>query len=385
MIITSLLDTDLYKFTMQQLVFHRFICATVQYQFHCRSESVDFQACFDDIKLQIAHLCSVTFSTDEIDYLRSLGFFQEDYLRFLKTFQLDFNHVELHCDPELSIKIKGPWVNTILFETPILAIVNECFYQHKMHALEVARVRLNDKLALIKEAALSRSFQFADFGSRRRFSKVWQQEVLTTIKATIPEALLGTSNVLFAKQLGLRPIGTMAHEYIQAMQVLSPDLRDSQRFAFRIWLEEYQGQLAIALSDTYNTDVFLADFDQSLCEAYQGVRQDSGDPFAFANRFIAQLEKYNIEPKTKTLIFSDSLTFPLMLELYHAFSTKITVGFGIGSNLLNDTGLDAIKIVMKMTYCNDRPVAKLSDSAEKQSVFEQTVLVRLREVFIPKF
>lgn len=383
MIIRSLLDTDFYKFTMQQLVFHQFLEADVEYQFFCRSAGIDFSQCITEIKAQVHSLCELTFSEEDISYLRTLGVFKEDYLGFLKTFRLDENVVTVSGKKSLAITIKGPWAQTILFEIPLLSIVNEVYFKKQYpQAFHVeGRRRLMSKMTQLKMEVPSGKLKFADFGSRRRFSFAWQQEALTLLQQQVPDYLMGTSNVFLAKTLGLKPIGTMAHEYIQAMQVLAPDLRQSQRFAFTKWLAEYDKQLGIALTDTYTTKVFLDDFDKDFCLAFQGVRQDSGDPFVFAEHFIKHLQQLGIDPKTKTIVFSDSLTFPLMIDLYKSFSNKIQVAFGIGTNLLNDMGFQPLNIVIKMTRCNGLPVAKISNNPEKLLGLDSAYIQHLRLSF----
>ena len=383
MTIVSLLDTDFYKFTMQQIVFHRFSEALVEYQFFCRTEGVDFSDCLDGIKENIKLLCQLRLSDTEIAYLKSTGVFKADYLMFLKTFQLDEKAIKISHQNALSITVKGPWAQVILFETPLLAIINEAYYQTKcaQPSFTEGREHLAEKIALLKSAVSPGELKFADFGSRRRFSSAWQEEVLTTLQAEVPEYFMGTSNIFYAQQLNLKPIGTMAHEYVQAMQVLAPNLRESQRFAFQEWLAEYAGQLGVALSDTYTRKVFFKDFDKAFCLAFQGVRQDSGDPFGFAEAFIQQLEDFNIDPKTKTIIFSDSLTFPVMIDLQKSFANKIKLAFGIGTNLLNDVGFQPLNIVIKMTKCNDLPVAKISDDPQKIMATDSTYMQRLRLLF----
>ena len=380
----SLLDTDFYKFTMQQIVFHRFADAKAEHQFFCRTPKVNFSRCVEVIREKVAELCQLTLSSEEIAYLRSLQLFQDDYLQFLQGFSLDANAVTVDCiDGQLSLRITGSWLNTILFETPLLSIINESYFAAQYPELDwqAGEERLQAKIDLLKGEIAPGQLQFVDFGTRRRFSFAWQEKVLSTLQQQCSDYCIGTSNVFSAKKLGLKPIGTMAHEYIQAMQAIAPDLRESQRYAFQQWLDEYGQQLAIALSDTYNTDVFLQDFDKAFCEAYAGVRQDSGDPFLFADRFIAHLQQMGIDPKQKQIIFSDSLTFEKMIGLQKTFAEQIQVAFGIGTNLLNDMGANTINIVIKMTSCNGQPVAKISNNPEKIATTDAAYIDKLRKTF----
>jgi nicotinate phosphoribosyltransferase len=192
--------------------------------------------------------------------------------------------------------------------------------------------------------------------------------------------LAGTSNVLFAMKLGLTPLGTMAHEYLQACQALGPRLRDSQVFGFESWAKEYRGDLGIALRRVRH-DAFLRDFDMYFCKLFDGARHDSGDPFAWGERLLAHYRKNRVDPRTKTLIFSDSLTVPRTIELYQQFRGRCQLAFGIGTNLTNDLGYEPLQIVIKMVRCNGQPVAKLSDTPSKNMCDDEKYLAYLRQVF----
>jgi nicotinate phosphoribosyltransferase len=206
--------------------------------------------------------------------------------------------------------------------------------------------------------------------------------MLATLKAELGPQLAGTSNVWLAKRLGLVPIGSMAHEYLQAFQSLGPRLRDSQTAALEAWAREYRGDLGIALSDVYGLDAFLRDFDMYFCKLFDGARHDSGDPFTWGDRVLAHYEKNRVDPRTKTLVFSDSLDIPRVMELYRHFAGRCALSFGVGTNLTNDVGPSPLNIVIKMTRCNGQPVAKLSDSPGKAMGFEDPDYVAyLRKVF----
>jgi nicotinate phosphoribosyltransferase len=233
----------------------------------------------------------------------------------------------------------------------------------------------------------------ADYGTRRRFSKPWHDEVMRVLSAKLGTAqspgnrqgvagqLAGTSNVLLAMKLGLTPLGTMAHEYLQAAQALGPRLRDSQVFGFESWAREYRGDLGIALSDVYGMNAFLRDFDLYFCKLFDGARHDSGDPFQWGERMIDHYVKNRVDPKTKTLIFSDGLTVPRTIELYQQFRGRCQLAFGIGTNLTNDLGYEPLQIVIKMVRCNGQPVAKLSDTPSKNMCDDEKYLAYLRQVF----
>jgi nicotinate phosphoribosyltransferase len=383
--IDSLLDTDLYKFTMMQVVLHHFPAAQVEYRFKCRNAGVDLRPYVDDIRAGIVDLCRLRFRPRELDYLRSWRFFKSDYVDLLKLFQLDqrFIHVAPADAPgEIEIVIAGPWLHTILFEVPVLAIVSEV-YSRRVHPepdFAEGRRRLAAKIADIN-AVEDPDFRIADYGTRRRFSYEWQDEVVRTLRDGIGHKFVGTSNVKLALDHNLTPLGTMAHEYLQACQAVGPRLRDSQVYAFNTWAREYRGDLGIALSDVYSMDAFLRDFDLFFCKLFDGVRHDSGDPFEWGEKLIAHYQKMRIDPPSKTMVFSDALNVPLAIRLFRHFRGRSQIAFGIGTNLTNDLGYTPLQIVIKMTRCNGQPVAKISDEPGKAMDYDPSYLAYLRQVF----
>ncbi|HKX37520.1 MAG TPA: nicotinate phosphoribosyltransferase [Burkholderiales bacterium] len=386
MLIQSLLDTDLYKFTMMQVVLHHFPGAQVEYRFKCRTPGVDLRPHLDEMKVEFANLCKLRFREAELDYLRALRFMKSDFVDFLALFQFNEKYLVAGYGEgpgEIDITIRGPWLHTILYEIPVLAIVSEVYFRRTQRQpdLEEGRRRLKAKIDLVRKVEPEFEFKISDFGTRRRFSLAWQEEVLQTLKREVPEYLAGTSNVWFAVRNNLTPLGTMAHEYMQACQALGPRLRDSQVFAFDKWAQEYRGDLGIALSDTYGFDAFLRDFDMYFCKLFDGVRHDSGDPFEWGERMIAHYRKNRVDPRTKDLIFSDQLSFPLAIEIARRFHGRARTSFGIGTNLTNDLGYEPINIVLKMTECNGQPVAKVSDAPGKTISKDAGYLAYLRQVF----
>ena len=387
MIITSLLDTDLYKFTMMQVVLHQFPGAQVEYRFKCRTPGIDLVPYIAEIRDELRQLCSLRFRADELQWLRGLRFIKSDFVDFLDLFQMNEKYITVSSSAadngEIEIAIVGPWLYTILFEIPILAIVNEIYFR-RMQAnpdFTEGRRRLIEKIALVTGDERLVGCKIADYGTRRRFSKGWQEEVLQVLRERLGPQFAGTSNTWFAMKHNLTPLGTMAHEYLQACQSLGPRLRDSQVYAFERWAREYRGDLGIALSDVYGFDAFLRDFDMYFCKLFDGVRHDSGDPIAWGERMIAHLEKLRIDPKTKTLIFSDSLDFARVVELYLRFADRARLAFGVGTNLTNDLGYTPLQIVIKMVRCNGQPVAKLSDTPAKNMCDDEAYLAYLRQVF----
>lgn len=392
MIITSLLDTDLYKFTMMQVVLHQFPGAQVEYRFKCRNAGAagvsDLAPYVREIREEIRALCGLHFQDAELAYLRGMRFIKSDFVDFLGLFHLNEKYVSVKALPsgEIEVVIEGPWLHTILFEIPVLAIINEVYFRNTQKLADVmeGRKRLDNKIGLLQADGLG-ALKIADYGTRRRFGQAWHEEVLRTLIARLGAGsagqFAGTSNVLFAMKLGLTPLGTMAHEYLQACQALGPRLRDSQVFGFESWAKEYRGDLGIALSDVYGMSAFLRDFDLYFCKLFDGARHDSGDPFAWGERLIEHYRKNRVDPQTKTLIFSDALTVPRTIELYQQFRGRCQLAFGIGTNLTNDLGYEPLQIVIKMVRCNGQPVAKLSDTPSKNMCDDEKYLAYLRQVF----
>lgn len=387
MIITSLLDTDLYKFTMMQVVLHHFPAAQVEYRFKCRTEGVDLVPYIDEIRDEIRQLCGLRFSDSELEYLRQMRFIKSDFIDFLDLFHLNEKYLEITPSPkdngEIEIVFRGPWLHTILFEIPVLAIVNEIYFRNtqRQPAYDEGRERLREKIGLLSGRPGFEDCKIADYGTRRRFSREWHEEVILTLKRQLGEQFAGTSNVYYALKHGLTPLGTMAHEYLQACQALGPRLRDSQIFGFEMWAKEYRGDLGIALSDVYGMKAFLRDFDMYFCKLFDGARHDSGDPFEWGERLLQHYHDNRVDARTKTMIFSDGLDIPKVIQLYERFRDRCRLAFGVGTNLTNDLGYQPLQIVIKMVRCNGQPVAKLTDSPGKNMCEDEAYLAYLRQVF----
>jgi nicotinate phosphoribosyltransferase len=388
-VIQSLLDTDLYKFTMWQAMLHRHPATQAEYTFVCRNQpAYPLAELVDEVNQQLDHLCSLKFSADDLAYLGGLRFMRSDFVDFLRIFHFQREFISARAVGEqLEIVASGPQVHVMAFEIYVLAIVNELYFRRfdQTAALAEGRRRLKAKIERLKvfanEAPRTHPFEFFDFGVRRRFSGDWQREVVATFKREVPQYFKGASNVLFARDLGLVPIGTMAHEYLQTFQTLGVRLRDFQRAALEAWVQEYRGDLGIALTDVVGMDAFLNDFDLYFAKLFDGLRHDSGDPIIWGEKALAHYAKLRIDPHTKRLVFSDGLDFDRAIQLHHHFSDRTQCGFGIGTNLTNDMGLRTLHIVMKLTHANRQPVAKLSDSPGKLLCDDETFLAYLRQVF----
>ena len=392
-IIQSLLDTDLYKFTMLQVVLHKFPQTHSVYHFRCRNLEdtvyplVDI---LDDLNQQLDLLCTLKFKEDELLYLRSLRFIKSDFVDYLELFQLKRRFIKAGIDNEgrLDIWVEGPMVQAMMFEIFVLAIVNELYFRRiRSDAVFVeGERRLQAKVALLKSYVEAQKdsdppFLVSDFGTRRRYSLDWQKHVIQTFHDAAPTIFRGTSNVLIAKEMDIFPIGTMAHEFLQAFQALDVRLRDFQKSALETWVQEYRGDLGIALTDVVGMDAFLRDFDLYFAKLFDGLRHDSGDPFEWGDKAFTHYRKLKVDTKSKMLTFSDGLDLERAWSLYQYFKDRFQVSFGIGTNLTNDMGQTPLNIVLKLVECNGQSVAKISDSPGKTMTDNDTFLAYLRQVF----
>ena len=366
-IVNSLLDTDLYKFNMNQVIFHKHNNLMGTYVFKCRNQGIVFdEAMVQEINEQIDHLCTLRFHREELDYLRSIRFLKPDFIEFLRLWRPMRDYVECKQGPEgtLDLRVNGPLFAAMQFEIYLLEIINEVYFRSRYdydELLQGARSRLKEKIKLFNNGTYG--FRFAEFGCRRRLSLEWEREMIETLmKRCKNRNLVGTSCVLLAKELGLTPVGTYAHEFVQMYQgIPTIPLAYTNASALRDWYDEYKGDNGTALTDTLTTDLFLRDFDRSMCNNFTGVRHDSGDPYEWGEKILAHYVKYGIDLKTKTLLFSDSLDCEKAQAIYEYFAPRTNVAFGIGTHFSNDTGVPALNIVIKLQYVNGVPVAKLSD------------------------
>ena len=387
-IIQNLLDTDFYKITMMQAVLHNYPNAEVEWEFRCRNGE-DLSPYLAEIRYQIEQLAEVTVTHDQLAYLEKIPFLKPDFIRFLSLFRFNLRYVQVGLDAagQLAIRVRGPWLHVILYEIPLLAIISEVRnrYRYRDVTLEQVGERLYQKMDWLKAEASAdelAGFQLADFGTRRRFSYRVQEEVVYLLKHDFPGRFVGTSNVHLARELELKPLGTMAHEWFMAHQQLGPRLVDSQAAALEAWVREYRGLLGIALTDCITMDAFLEDFDLYFAKLFDGLRHDSGDPLVWAEKAIAHYERLGIDPKSKTLIFSDGLDFAKSLGLYRALHARINVSFGIGTRLTCDIpGVEPMNMVIKMTDCNGAPVAKISDSPGKTQCRDANFVAYMKHVF----
>ncbi len=369
-IITSLLETDMYKFSMGQAIYHQFSDYKTTWSFKCRNTDVHFTPeMVEEIKEQIEAYCQLRFTQDELDYLNNIKWIKGSYVDFLKIWQPQLEDFEITTDDPcgLAIDTRGTWLNTSMYEIATLAIVNEVYFRMAYDydtLFESFQRRLDDKIRGLGDGTFEMG-PFSEFGMRRRLSAEAQELAVRKLaEADMPGSkFVGTSNVYLAKKFGLVPVGTMAHEWImcvgQGNHKHNPAY--SNWYALDAWVKEYGVLNGIALTDAITTDCFLRDFQLTFATLFSGVRHDSGDPIAWGEKMIRHYESLGINPKTKTLLFSDSLDFERATKLYRYFKDRVNVAFGIGTYIANDTDEEALNIVMKTTRCNGMDVAKISD------------------------
>ena len=374
-IINSLLETDMYKFSMGQTIFHQFTSYKTTWAFKCRNKDVHFtDEMVEEIKEQVQAFCQLRFTEEELEYLDNITWIKGTYVDFLRLWQPRYEEFTITTDAPcgLAIDAAGTWLNTSMYEIPVLAIVNEVYFRMAYDydvLLKQFKRRLDEKVRLLEEDTYRLS-DFSEFGLRRRLSAEAQEMAVKAIaEVELPEDshFIGTSNVYLAKKFNLKPVGTMAHEWImctgQGNHKHNPAY--SNWYALDAWVKEYGILNGIALTDTITTDCFLRDFQLTYATLFSGVRHDSGDPYEWGDKMIAHYNSLGINPRTKTLLFSDSLDFERATALYDYFKDKAKVAFGIGTFISNDTDEEPLNIVMKTTKCNGMDVAKISDVAGK--------------------
>lgn len=371
--ISSILDNDLYKLTMQQAVHMLYPRAEARYVFINRGNTQFPSGVATQLKKEIAEMSKLRLTEAEAAYLRYTCYFLTPvYLDFLKSYQFDPTEVVIHEEKGgLSIRIEGPWYRTILWEVPLMAMISEIYFSIKNEPVQ-SRDEQKTHNRRKAEALKACHAQFAEFGTRRRYSIANHDRVLRDFCSVDGHTLIGTSNVHMARKHNLRPIGTHAHEWFM-FHGAEYGYRQANRSAIDAWTRVYQGYLGIALTDTYTTNAFLNAFDAVEARLFDGVRQDSGDPFDFADKIIAHYKKLRINPMTKTIVFSDALNIEIATTLREYCNGKINVSFGIGTHLTNDIGPNPLNIVIKLSHCRNRhggpwhPTVKLSDDIGKHS------------------
>ena len=381
--IQSILDNDLYKLSMQMAVLELFPDAHVEYRFINRGRQRFNENFLKDIrKILDGHFPYIMLTDEEYSWRRSAcPFFKPMYLEYLKNYRFDPSEVrvELTEDSNLDLRIKGPWHSAILWEVALMSTVSELYFSTVEKSWkeqpfsdgsgeQIVLDHYVEHIHSIGKELDRHDCLFTEFGTRRRRSFRLQDKVVEVL-CGLP-CFTGTSNVYLARKYGVRPVGTIGHEWIMGNSALM-GLRRANYFAFDNWVKVYAGNLGIALSDTFGTDAFFADFDLRLSKLYDGVRHDSGDPFGFTDKVIEHYRSLGIDPMNKMLVFSDSLHAADVIRLKEHCANRIDCSFGIGTSLTNNQDFfrtsPPLNIVIKMHSINDIPVVKLSDSCEKET------------------
>jgi nicotinate phosphoribosyltransferase len=386
-IINSLLNIDYYKLTMLQAYYHQYPTAVGRWKFLCRNKDIKLGFLVDEVIEEVLQLSNLRLSIKERSFLESTGDFKEDFLNWFQDgMEFDFQNLSItNRNGELKITVEGKLIQVNLLEVYILSIVNELYFKddfekNNLYLSEVFKEgfkNLDRSIDLLKDYP---DLKFAEFGTRRRYSHQWQDEVIRYLKQNCPNNLAGTSNVYFAMKHGLKPIGTCAHSWTCSHLGLVDDIKEAQKRALYVWKQEYGSKLGIALSDTFTSKAFFRDFDVNLSNLYDGTRHDSGDPVSYGYNVIQHYRDSGIDPKTKVIVFSDGLDIDKAIELYKEFNGKIGVNFGIGTSLTNSVGRNPLNIVMKLLECNGTPVVKLSDEPGKE-IGDPQMLEKVKEAY----
>lgn len=391
--IESLLSNDLYKFSQTQMVWHQFPEYRTRWEFRCRNKDVRFTPdMIQEIREQVDAYCSLRFTEDELDYLKSIRWIKPAYVDFLRLWHprradIWVEPVEDGCGMELWTE--GSWLNTSPLEIPILAIVNETYFRMKyadkyVELQDKICERFDEKMQFLVDHPIG---AFSEFGLRRRFSgdaQNWVVKQLAESRCRIGGSMfVGTSNVYLARKYadkGIIPVGTMAHESLQCVGQGDPSKNPaySNRFMMEAWVKEFGVDNGIMLTDCLSTDLFLLDFDRTYATLFSGVRHDSGDPIEWGEKILKHYRKLGIDTQTKTLLFSDSLNFEKAADIYDRFRDECKVAFGIGTYLANDAGVEPLNIVMKVTKCNGQSVCKLSDEPAKSICTDTAYIAYLK-------
>ena len=395
-IIRSFLDLDHYKLTMGQFAFRRYADIPVAYAFKNRTKSVKLAGIIDekDLRRELDNIRTVRITEEETEYLRGLKnnggrLFGEDYLNFLKNLQFPNYSLE-NENGEFALKFPGPWATAIYWETLALSVINELYNSALMKNMtpeevrrvyETGRKRLDEKIALLEK---NPDILFIEFGTRRRFSREWQEYIVKTLKDRIPKQIVGTSNVYLAMKNGLDPKGTMAHETFMIMSGIThkndDEIRASHNKVLAEWWEDYGYDLSVALTDTYGSDFFFSDMTDEQARKWKGARQDSGDPHAFGRKEIKFYDNKGIDPKRKLFLPSDGLEIKSIVDIQNEFRGKILTAYGWGTSLTNDLRLKALSLVVKATESNGHGTVKLSDNPEK-AIGKPEDILRFMKIF----
>ncbi|TKK65534.1 nicotinate phosphoribosyltransferase [Ilyomonas limi] len=369
-LLSSLLDNDFYKFTMQYAVIHLFPRAKAKYAFINRGKHLFPKGFAAALQASVNAIATLKLTKEEKEFLTiTCPYLPPTYLDFLEGYT--YNPAEVSIEQtgdDLSVRVEGYWYRTILWEVPLLCLISELYYQlNNQQRVPDAEVYGITKHKIEQYNALG--VTIAEFGTRRRHSYEVHKIVMQALTQNGGASFVGTSNVHLAMINNVKPIGTHAHEWFM-FHAAKYGYKMANSMALEHWSDVYRGDLGIALSDTYTSEVFFQQFDKKFAKLFDGVRHDSGDPIEFAQKTIDHYAKLGIQPLSKTITFSDALNYDKVARIAHFCKGNIGMSFGVGTNFTNDVGLPAMNIVMKLTeaYPEGEPwtkVVKLSDEKGK--------------------
>ncbi len=391
-VVSSLLETDVYKILMLYFIWRYFPSLRVKFGFTNRTRTVRLAESLDIglLRENIEHVKTLRFSDADIAYIRSWQMMPEEFLLALRDLQLSDIAVEKTRDGQLRIEPSGLWFNSTLWELFILPMITELRARQAIGESDAAHeavIKDGEERLLVKIPTLkSLHWKIALFDLRRRLTGRWERHTSRILYEEIPERLSGISNVALAREMGVEPMGTNAHELPMALVALrSHEGPEAMRAALYEVLEKWQSlfghKALIMLPDTFGSDYFFRNLPSRYLRDFRGSRQDSGDPLAYGEARIRDYREAGIDPTQKLVLFSDGLTPEKMQELEMHLSGRIGGGFGWGTNKSHDVAaLPPMSIVMKLIEAAGNPAVKLSDNIDKATGFEPGV-VEAKRVF----
>ena len=388
--IYSILDTDLYKFTMSNAYFQLYRDAEGTFTFNDRNNEVYDKSFLEMLKLELAKMCMLRLTEVEYAYISAIRFLSTNYTEWLKGFHFEYDKIQVSLDSEghLHIEVTDKMYKVTLYEVPILAIVAEC--RNKWLGIKIDMAKVIDILDKKIDFANEHQLYFAEFGTRRRASAASHEQIVKRLKERCPIYCVGTSNVYFAMKYGMKYSGTCAHEWIMFHAGIG-GFKTANLDALNDWIKVYQGDLGISLIDTYTTASYLHTLTMKQAKLLDGFRQDSGDEFQIGNMIIDKLKEFHIDPTSKTIVFSNALDFDKYAEVAKYFKGRIKVSAGIGTNLTCDLCIEGYKpanIVMKLSKCRYSPrdfweyVIKISDDLGKHMGMQELFDIAVRELHL---
>lgn len=355
--IRSILDTDLYKFSTSNAYFHLYPLAEGTFKFTDRANEDWRNTNFlEDIKMAFANLSSLRLTDSEKAWcIEHIPYIPTNYWEWLSTFKFEPKLINCWLDENgvFQCEVTDKLYKVTLYEIAVLAIYAEI--RNNRLKEKGFNPMMEDMVKIILKKidfANKNNIPFSEFGTRRRYSATVQDMIVETI-VNNSHTCVGTSNVHFAMKYNLVPTGTFPHEWIMFHAGVFGYKR-ANYLGLEDWVKVYDGNLGTALIDTYTTDSFLRTLTRKQAHLFAGFRQDSGDEYAVALKVIKRLKELGIDPKSKTLIFSNALDLDKANDIKEWMGNRMKVGFGIGTNLTCDTGLEGYKpanIVMKLSQC----------------------------------